>query len=671
MVAETTRRRPGRGSVGRRQPLPCRAPFRHLGAPRPASWPGSHAGRRPVRSGRGARGAWEGSMKLNTASIRFRIAAVAGLAAASAILAAVAVVWSLSLAEDRIAGALASQRRLDLWSAVSARISDYTFVALDTAERGAAGNRRIEEARRGVDSAFSAVDNAVIEAIETAPTDGLKAASANRGRMLARLRAGFEVLDRQIGERMAEPNGAVADQIRGALNGFAVTFAPNLSAIMDDERRTGGRIQEEMRALRGRLTLAAAGAVALALALALWLFRAVARPLVVRLADLGRGAGAIGRGDLRARLSVTGRDELSLALAGFNRMAARLERREARVAADRSRLEQTIAERTADLRDANQRLAAVDAARRRFFTDVSHELRTPLTVILGECDLALRRPLREPGDPAGEALTTIRTRAQRLHRRVEDLLRVARSETGEIDLMIADTPVGGLIGEAAETVAALARRGGVSLSVDPGEGLAARGNERGGLVGGLADAGEQGRLARPVVEELLLGRIDGRRRDGGPEEGEERPERMLDHQGVALAAAGRGNDQRLAGQGGGIDQVEEMLEEARIGALVDRRGHHQRIGAGDRIDQPGEPRRRPTGIERRPQLGAQIDQIEHRALDAGAQRDLLDDRRGQAERTRRALRVAGQADEMGSRHFTSSLASGSAADRSPEHGIDH
>ncbi|MBT9291885.1 sensor histidine kinase [Prosthecodimorpha staleyi] len=413
-------------------------------------------------------------MKLNTASIRFRIAAVAGLAAASAILAAVAVVWSLSLAEDRIAGALSSQRRLDLWSAVSARISDYTFVALDTAERGAAGNRRIEEARRGVDSAFASIDSAVIEAIETAPTDGLKAASANRGRMLARLRAGFEVLDRQIGERMAEPDGAVADQIRGALNGFAVTFAPNLSAIMDDERRTGGRIQEEMRALRGRLTLAAAGAVALALALALWLFRAVARPLVLRLAELGRGAGAIGRGDLRARLSVTGRDELSLALAGFNRMAARLERREARVAADRARLEQTIAERTADLRDANQRLAAVDAARRRFFTDVSHELRTPLTVILGECDLALRRPAREAGDPAGEALTTIRTRAQRLHRRVEDLLRVARSETGEIDLMLADTPVGGLIGEAAEAVAALARRGGVSLGVEAGEGLAAR-----------------------------------------------------------------------------------------------------------------------------------------------------------------------------------------------------
>ncbi|WP_368734955.1 histidine kinase dimerization/phospho-acceptor domain-containing protein, partial [Klebsiella pneumoniae] len=91
------------------------------------------------------------------------------------------------------------------------------------------------------------------------------------------------------------------------------------------------------------------------------------------------------------------RDELGLLVANFNRMVARLSRREGRLAADRAALEDTVAARTADLRAANARLEAVDASRRRFFADVSHELRTPLTVILGECDLAAR-PSARPVD---------------------------------------------------------------------------------------------------------------------------------------------------------------------------------------------------------------------------------------------------------------------------------
>ncbi len=65
-----------------------------------------------------------------------------------------------------------------------------------------------------------------------------------------------------------------------------------------------------------------------------------------------------------------------------NRMAAALAARQAHVQAEWGRLEEEIAQRTAELRAANAQLEAVDARRRRFFADVSHELRTPLTVIL-------------------------------------------------------------------------------------------------------------------------------------------------------------------------------------------------------------------------------------------------------------------------------------------------
>ena len=54
-------------------------------------------------------------------------------------------------------------------------------------------------------------------------------------------------------------------------------------------------------------------------------------------------ASAIGRGALDTRLSVATRDELGLLVANFNRMAARLARREGRLAADRAALEAELA----------------------------------------------------------------------------------------------------------------------------------------------------------------------------------------------------------------------------------------------------------------------------------------------------------------------------------------
>ncbi|MFO1141029.1 MAG: HAMP domain-containing sensor histidine kinase [Amaricoccus sp.] len=90
-----------------------------------------------------------------------------------------------------------------------------------------------------------------------------------------------------------------------------------------------------------------------------------------------------------------GHDELGLLLARVRRVASH-------VARDRARLNLTVAERTAELRDANARLAQADAERRRFFCGRGHELRTPLTVILGEAELGARQSsdpaLRQPCD---------------------------------------------------------------------------------------------------------------------------------------------------------------------------------------------------------------------------------------------------------------------------------
>ncbi|MDT8343272.1 MAG: HAMP domain-containing sensor histidine kinase, partial [Thermohalobaculum sp.] len=157
-----------------------------------------------------------------------------------------------------------------------------------------------------------------------------------------------------------------------------------------------------------------------------------------------------------------GRDEIGLLFAQLNRAAARLGRARAAIDADRARLEEIVAERTRALREANVRLAAIDTERRRFFADVGHELRTPLTVILAETELNL------VADPAPQdartAFATIRTRAQRLNRRIDDILRVARSETGQIELRCEPFDLGEAALGALDDVEGVARRRRVAIT---------------------------------------------------------------------------------------------------------------------------------------------------------------------------------------------------------------
>lgn len=69
-------------------------------------------------------------------------------------------------------------------------------------------------------------------------------------------------------------------------------------------------------------------------------------------------------------------------------------------------------------------------AQRRFTADASHELRSPLTAMRGELELALRRP-REP-EEYRQVLASTLEEVIRLSRITEDLLVLARSDSGAL-----------------------------------------------------------------------------------------------------------------------------------------------------------------------------------------------------------------------------------------------
>jgi two-component system OmpR family sensor kinase len=401
-------------------------------------------------------------------SLKVRFALLLGAAALLVVLAAAGVLASIAAAERTIDRTLEAQGRLELLAELSGRMTQFGLAAIETVGSPDTQPEALAIARTNVDRALSAVDEALARSIQESgdPLDRMQYAA--RTRPMAQLRGARVILDRQVAQITrgnAEPEQR-QNAIKGALNGFGAMTGQPLSFLIEAERRSMVLGSEQARALSNRLRVASALAVLAALALVTVLYRSVTRPTLARIEAVRRAAGAVGRGELDTRLSVATRDELGLLVANFNRMAARLARRERRVAADRAELEQTIQRRTADLRAANARLEAVDRSRRRFFADVSHELRTPLTVILGECDIAARGAGR--GIDQGPAFATIRKRAQRLKLRVEDLLRIARSESGEIEFDRRLISAASVLAEAIDNSASEAARRRVAVDFDPG-----------------------------------------------------------------------------------------------------------------------------------------------------------------------------------------------------------
>jgi two-component system OmpR family sensor kinase len=110
-----------------------------------------------------------------------------------------------------------------------------------------------------------------------------------------------------------------------------------------------------------------------------------------------------------------------------------------------------------------------DAALRRqreFTANASHELRTPLTVIRASV-ADLRRNRKQPVEKVGEALDDIDAEVSHLTALVEDLLLLARTDSGALALERVALDLADVAAEAAGPLTPVAAERGVGLEVDP------------------------------------------------------------------------------------------------------------------------------------------------------------------------------------------------------------
>jgi signal transduction histidine kinase len=178
-------------------------------------------------------------------------------------------------------------------------------------------------------------------------------------------------------------------QVAGELRGMVILppTAPGSPVVRDLTR---------MLSLPGTIVLIVATTIAAAFIFA---------PARRRLEALEAATDRLGRGDLAARAPESGGDEIARVARAFNRMAGELTMRD----------------------DA---LRASDRLRRQMLADISHELKTPLTAMRGYLETLHMAEVELDADTRERYFTTIERETLRLDRIVQDLLDLARLESG-------------------------------------------------------------------------------------------------------------------------------------------------------------------------------------------------------------------------------------------------
>jgi PAS domain S-box-containing protein len=141
------------------------------------------------------------------------------------------------------------------------------------------------------------------------------------------------------------------------------------------------------------------------------------------------------------------------------------------VRAHRDQLEDTVRQRTNELREAKERAEIASRAKSAFIANISHELRTPLNGILGFAQVL--RATNPSGERLAAGLSTIQRSGEHLLTLINDLLDIAKVEAGHFELQEDAVDVATLFNELYATVLLEAERKKVRLIVECPRGIPA------------------------------------------------------------------------------------------------------------------------------------------------------------------------------------------------------
>ncbi|MEO8608411.1 MAG: HAMP domain-containing sensor histidine kinase [Chloroflexota bacterium] len=163
-----------------------------------------------------------------------------------------------------------------------------------------------------------------------------------------------------------------------------------------------------------------------------------AKPIIARLESLGGNMESLEAGDYAVRSSIDGQIELQRLQAGFNNMAAELEKTLQALKQEQDSITHQL------------------ETRRELFTEVSHELRTPAATLRAYLDSSLMNWENKPSATLRQDLEVMSHETDRLQRLLDDLFLLARVEVGKLEFETAPIDAETLIQKVVQTVAPLA-----------------------------------------------------------------------------------------------------------------------------------------------------------------------------------------------------------------------
>ncbi len=167
-------------------------------------------------------------------------------------------------------------------------------------------------------------------------------------------------------------------------------------------------------------------------------------------------AGAIGSASARVMVASVAQEE-SLGLDDVMRVLDEA----SQIRAYSQQLEQV----TGELRQANEQLKSLDRMKDDFMSSVTHELRTPLTSIRALAEL-MRDDADMPAEQRQQFLDIVVAETERLSRLVNQVLDMAKIESGHAEWHNAEVDLKALVEHAAQTTREMFRERGATLELD-------------------------------------------------------------------------------------------------------------------------------------------------------------------------------------------------------------
>jgi signal transduction histidine kinase len=295
--------------------------------------------------------------------------------------------------------------------------------------------RRLEN-----ESVLQQLDKAVLNARAAARANGVESLGADPGgnRLLVFTTANALIYDSEgsagadTALHLGAPHFVNAALVRdGTVSIGGTSYAAAAAAFGRGQYLVAARAGDTLAAdaassLVPRLLIAGAVALAVAAVLAVALARTISEPLH----ELAGAAEDVAGGNYARRVNPRGPAEVGVVAAAFNRMAE---------AVERSR-----------------------ALQRDFLANVSHELKTPLTSLIGFSQALTDGSLRTEAEKR-RAASILHEESQRLLRMSQELLDLARVESGQVSLRREPVDVAALVTQQAEVARARAEAAGLAL----------------------------------------------------------------------------------------------------------------------------------------------------------------------------------------------------------------